>query len=155
MQDTINNTNQPEITKILDDHVFVQLNILSGKITKREIDEYNEALEEYEENLEQASRLGLEGNLRRPVEPKYKTGYKRMNFNLCDKVFSNWVEEWDEDNECQIVVVDCYSRVNSEFMQYHIKATETQWMNLLEQFGAVHTKLIPINASKNTNGQPE
>jgi len=148
-QDTTDNTFE---IKVLNDHVFVELEILSGKITKKELDAYNEALDEYEANFEQADRLGLGNNFKRPVEPKYKTGYKKININLSDKVFSNWAEEWDEDNDCQVIVVDCYSCVNTEFMQYYIKATKTQWMNLLEHFGAVHTKLIPIkNASEDTN----
>lgn len=144
-----------EIPQILSDHIFVELELLSGKISQEEIEQYERDIEEYHELLTESKDMGFKPkDLKKPIEPKYQTDYKMTNVNLTDKVFTFWSVEWDSKHDHPIIVAEYYVRESGVQDQLNIKATKKEWMDLLQQFGAIHTKLIK-NVTTNINSKPE
>ena len=147
--------NTEEIPQILSDHIFIELEILSGKISQTEIEQYEKNLRDYESVLEETEGMGfVPKDLKRPIEPEYEIGYKRININLTSIIFTVWSVEWDEKNDHEIIVAEYIERDGGEKGQYNIKATRKEWMDMLQQFGAIHTKIIK-NATSNTDSKPE
>lgn len=146
---------EDEIPQILSDHVFVELEILSGKISQTEIEQYERDLSDYESALEETEAMGFKPkNLKKPVEPEFQISYKKINVNLTNTLFSVWSVEWDEKNEHSIIVTDYVEREGGKEGQYNIKATRKEWMDMLQQFGAIHTKIVK-NVTSNTNSKSE
>jgi hypothetical protein len=134
---------EEEIPQILSDHIFVELEILSGKISQTDIDQYEKSLRDYESVLEETEAMGFKPkDLKKPIEPEYEIAYKKINVNLTNIVFTVWSVEWDEKNDHAIIVAEYLEREGGDKGQYNIKATKKEWMDMLQQFGAIHTKII-------------
>lgn len=141
--------NTEEIPQILSDHVFVELEVLSGKISQTEIEHYEKSLRDYESVLEETEAMGFKPkDLKRPIEPEYEISYKRININITNTLFTVWSVEWDEKNDHEIIVAEYIEREGGEKGQYNIKATRKEWVDMLQQFGAIHTKIV----KNETNG---
>lgn len=127
------------IKTTLSDIVFIELNILSGKTTQKELKNYELELEEYHRGLDRAETLGIDYNEAKPQEPDFKIEYRKTWWNIADKDIHSWHNDWDEERQCEIVVLD-YS-YNGIIDQINIKITQKEWIELLNSFGATHIKL--------------
>lgn len=133
-----------DIAEVLSDHAFIDLKVLSGTISRKEIEQYEQDLEEYQNQLEEFERMGFGDKAKKPIEPKYKTEYKTYTINLADKVFSGFSEDWDKEKDCPVLIVDYYTRDGQERNQYNINITKKEFIDILRQFGATFFQSQPI-----------
>ena len=134
-----------ELPQILSDHIFVELEVLNGEISQEEVEQYEMDVEAYEEQLEKGEIMGfVPKDLVKPIKPKHTKKYSKININLTDKIITFWSVNWDKTNDHEVIVVEYFQRESGKEEQIIIKASKKQWMDILQQFGAIHTKLQPI-----------
>lgn len=135
----------------LEGHHFVELEILSQKSTqklweryKEEMEDFKEAMEEYEEEMTQYEKLSLNSpKPRRPKEPQppiEKPVYRKINLNFADKIISSWSEDFDEEHNCEVILVEFYTKsgVVGEFDVYNIRMKKEDWIQLITKLGAIN-----------------
>lgn len=138
-------------TQPLIGHYFVELEILSQKSTQKlwekyseEIEDFKEAMEEYEEEMTQYEKLNLNSlKPRRPKEPQppiEKPVYRKINLNFADKIISSWSEDFDEEHNCEVILVEFYTKsgVIGEFDVYNIRMKREDWIQLITKLGAIN-----------------
>lgn len=133
-----------DTVEILSDHAFIDLKILSGTISRKEIEQYERDLEEYQTQLEEFERMGFGDKAKKPIEPKYKTEYKTYTMNLSDKIISGFSEDWDKERDCPVLIMEYYTRDGQERNQYNINITKKEFMDILRQFGATFFQSQPV-----------
>lgn len=120
----------------LSDHLFKELEILSGELSQKEIDQYNDALEQYEADVAASERLGFNMNTSKPQKPDMKISYQRTVFNFGDKIITQWKDSWDTELDIPIVMVDYYTRDGMERSQINIKSSYSEFVEILKSVGA-------------------
>ncbi len=94
--------------------------------------DYFKALEEYEEAMEEADKLGL----RVPEKPKGKDPeYKLKYYNFDHYIMDSWSTDWDPQKECAIIVAIWFHIHSSSFSIMNIQMTESEWIELLKDLG--------------------
>ena len=120
----------------LSDHLFKELEILSGELSQKEIDQYNDALEQYEADVAASERLGFNMNTSKPQKPDMKISYQRTVFNFGDKIITQWKDSWDTELDIPIVIVDYYTRDGMERSQINVKSSYSEFVEILKSVGA-------------------
>lgn len=120
----------------LSDHLFKELEILSGELSQKEIDQYNDALEQYEADVAASERLGFNMNTSKPQKPDMKISYQRTVFNFGDKIITQWKDSWNTELDIPIVIVDYYTRDGMERSQINIKSSYSEFVEILKSVGA-------------------
>lgn len=120
----------------LSDHLFKELEILSGELSQKEIDQYNDALEQYEADVAASERLGFNMNTSKPQKPDMKISYQRTVFNFGDKIITQWKDSWDTELDIPIVMVDYYTRDGMERSQINVKSSYSEFVEILKSVGA-------------------
>jgi len=120
----------------LSDHLFKELEILSGELSQKEIDQYNDALEQYEADVAASERLGFNMNTSKPQKPDMKISYQRTVFNFGDKIIIQWKDSWDTELDIPIVIVDYYTRDGMERSQINVKSSYSEFVEILKSVGA-------------------
>ena len=120
----------------LSDHLFKELEILSGELSQKEIDQYNDALEQYEADVAASERLGFNMNTSKPQKPDMKISYQRTVFNFGDKIIIQWKDSWDTELDIPIVIVDYYTRDGMERSQINVKSSYSEFVEILKSEGA-------------------
>lgn len=153
--ETFTSTDTPNFLQVMSTplcgHYFVELEILSQDINYTEYEEYEDAMETYEEEMqeyykeqEEVMKLGIKPKADEPVRPKppkgEKPNYKKISFNLCDKIITSWASQWDKENEHEIIIVEYYlkSSVIGAVNQYNVKMTKVDWVELITKLGAIN-----------------
>lgn len=120
----------------LSDHLFKELEILSGELSQKEIDQYNDALEQYEADVAASERLGFNMNTSKPQKPDMKISYQKTTFNFGDKIITQWKDSWDTELDIPIVIVDYYTRDGMERSQISVKSSYSEFVEILKSVGA-------------------
>lgn len=131
-------TNKEEVL-VLNNMVFIELDILSGKTSQKELKRYEEKMKAYYKETQRAENLGLNLNdIEEPEEPDMKIEYRKQWLNISNKEIDNWYSDWDTERDCEVVIFDYTFPGGIE--QLNVRITKQKWMELLESLGAVHIK---------------
>ncbi len=130
---------EKQIPMVLSGQVFMKFKVLSSKITREEIKQYKKDMEEYHEQLEYNERLNIKTDIEEPTEPGDidKATYSFMWFNMSDKYFTSFVEDYDKTNDCPTVSIEFYPRIGGAVEQITIESTGTEWINTISKLGAI------------------
>lgn len=91
-----------------------------------------EALQEYEDRLAHADRLGLEVPERpKAKEPEYKTKY----YNLDNYILDSWSADYDVQRDCPIIIAIWYHPFTEALSIMNIQMKESEWKLLINQLG--------------------
>lgn len=115
---------------------FVELKVLATTFTNADKEKYEQALVDYEEELEKYERMGLDNTPARPVPNMDKPEFKSMWINMGAMVILNFTEEWDKERDCPVIIIEYTDEDNSAVSQMQINTTITEWTNLLKSIGA-------------------
>lgn len=117
--------------------VCVELEILSGKTSHKELQKYENDMKQYHKELQRAESMAMSvADLEEPEEPDMRIEYRKQWFNMANIELHSWYNDWDEERQCEIVVFD-YSNANG-FDQLNVKIKKNDWIKLLEDLGASH-----------------
>ena len=120
--------------QVLSNHLFIIVDILSGKTTGEEIMAYEKDAEQFHQAKIQAENLGIPFNDEAPTEPDFDLDYRTQKWNIGSVTILDYYVEYDEKRECEIIVVDFIQA--GVFNQYNIRISESEWENLLLSLGA-------------------
>jgi len=120
------------------DLVFIELDILSGKTSAKEIQKYEREVQRYHRELQRGENMGMSIDIDEPEEPNMKIEYRKQWWNITDKEIHSWYNDWDEERDCEAIIID-YSYAGG-IDQINIRMTKPEWIALLESLGAVHIK---------------
>ena len=126
--------------KLIED-VFVELEILSAKITADEIEKYHQDFEDYQEELkvweenQEISRLRGEKKPLAPSSPTENMSYMKLYFNITDTVIRDFIFERDNVHNVDIVSATIVSVSSGLQESINIKITKEEWFDLLKKLG--------------------
>lgn len=126
--------------KVCED-VFMELEILTAKITAEEIQKYQQDLEEYQDDLkiwEDSQDINLLRGEPKPTEPKHpgeNTSYMKVYMNMTDTVIRDWVFEKDNAHGVNIVSASIVSVSSGQAETINIKVEQDEWLNILKTLG--------------------
>jgi len=126
--------------KVCED-VFIELEVLSAKITADEIHQYQREMEEYQEDLklwEDSQELSMLRGDPKPVEPKHpgeNTSYMKVYMNMTDTVIRDWVFEKDTTHGVNIISATIVSVSSGQVENINIKIEEEEWFTILKKLG--------------------
>jgi len=129
--------------------VFIELPILSTKTTAEEQLAFQNALIKYEEEMqewrenEDLSRLRGVEKPSFPSTPGTDPAYCSTFINVGEPFYiESWAEEYDEKNECSMIIVYYNSGAETKIM--NVRKTKEEWIEILESLGAkcIHNKTI-------------
>lgn len=120
--------------------ILVELEILSSSITSVQIKEYENAVEQYKEDMDFFERMGIGTEPKAPDHPEEDVQYKKVHYNFSNKVIKSWLASFDPQRKVDIIVVDVYDADTNTLEQLNIKMLSKQWKKFLESNGAIHTK---------------
>jgi hypothetical protein len=138
----------PPIPPVLTGHLFMEFEVLSTKVTQKEMDEFNSQMMKYNDEVTRYESFGMNPDeLDKPSHPagEESATYGKININMADKIFGNWVEDWDEKNECATITVEYYPRIGGMIEQMTLKMVRSQWLDIINKLGAIAlvTSYIP------------
>jgi len=91
-----------------------------------------QAIEEYEEALTNAERLGLTP----PEKPKGKDPeYRTKYYNFDNYILDSWAVQWDHLKDCPIIIAIWFHSHSAAFSIMNIQMTESDWKELLKDLG--------------------
>lgn len=130
----------PAIPPVLTGHLFMEFEVLSTKVTQKEMDEFNSQMTKYNDEVARYESFNMNPDeLDRPIHPagEESATYGKININMADKIFGNWVEDWDEKNECPTITVEYYPRIGGMIEQMTFKMVRSQWLDIINKLGAI------------------
>lgn len=115
---------------------------LYSQYSSNDIDSYNKAMDDYEEQLKEWEESGEEINrlrgIKKPKKPELLMSdpdYTEIWINFSETTIANFVFDYDDKRDCNIVVVEYYPRIGGEIRFLNIKIEKEQWLNLLASIG--------------------
>lgn len=121
--------------------IFIELPILSTKTTADEQIAFQKALMQYEEEMqnwrdnEELSRLRGMDKPAFPSTPGGTPSYCPTFINVSEPFYiESWTEEYDERNECPVIIVHYNSGAETEVM--NVQKTREEWIEIIESLGA-------------------
>lgn len=97
--------------------------------------DYFKAVEEYEEEAKQAASMNIKAPPKpRGKEPEYKTKW----YNLNNYDIDSWSSDWDDGNECPIIIVIWYHIPSESMTIMNVQMKESEWIKLLEELDYIH-----------------
>lgn len=117
---------------------IVKLYGLYSQITPNDLESYNRLMDEYEEKLKEYENSDEEINrlrgIKKPKEPELPMSdpdYTEIWINFSEITISNFIFDYDDKRNCDVVVVEYYPRIGGEIKFLNIKMERNQWLNLL------------------------
>lgn len=115
---------------------------LYSQYSSNDIDSYNKAMDDYEEQLKEWEESGEEINrlrgIKKPKKPELLMSdpdYTEIWINFSETTIANFVFDYDDKRECNIVIVEYYPKIGGEIKFLNIKIEKEQWLNLLASIG--------------------
>lgn len=122
-------------TKLFASDYMVELEILSGKTSSKELKKYEKAVQDYNKAAQKADTLGISFDEDEPDEPDFKIGYSKQWFNMGAIRILNFVNDWDEERDCECITLDFIRLDTNEFDQVNIRTSNKDWIDLLTKLG--------------------
>ena len=122
---------------------FVELEILGSRITPKDIEEYEQALDKYEEDKADWEINSEINNLRGLPKPKAPNplgsdlSYTKMYINFGYIVIRNWVSDFDTINNEEIIIAQTVDPDTGISEHLNIKISKEDWVNLLTELGSI------------------
>lgn len=114
---------------------MVELDILSGKTSSKELKAYEKAVNEWNKEAQRQSNMGLVYEEDEPEEPDFKIEYRKQWFNLGAVRILNFVNDWDEERDCECITLDYVRLDTGDLDQINIRITKKEWLELLTKLG--------------------
>lgn len=115
---------------------------LYSQYSSNDIDSYNKAMDDYEEQLKEWEESGEEINrlrgIKKPKKPELPMSdpdYTEIWINFSETTIANFAFDYDDKRECNIVIVEYYPKIGGEIKFLNIKIEKEQWLNLLASIG--------------------
>lgn len=115
---------------------------LYSQYSSNDIDSYNKAMDDYEEQLKEWEESGEEINrlrgIKKPKKPELLMSdpdYTEIWINFSETTIANFAFDYDDKRECNIVIVEYYPKIGGEIKFLNIKIEKEQWLNLLASIG--------------------
>lgn len=124
------------------DDYFIELEVLGSRITPKDIEDYEKALDKYEEAMsdwEINSELNSLRGLPKPKVPNplgSDLSYTKMNINFGYIIIRNWVSDFDSINNEEIIIAQTVDPDTGLTEHLNIKMTKKEWVELLTKLGA-------------------
>lgn len=129
-------------TKPCSDDYFVELEILGARITPKDIEDYEQAVDKYEEEMSDWELNQEINSLRGFTKPKApnplgsELSYTKLHINLGYIVIRNWTADFDTTNNEEIIVAQTVDPDTGISEHLNIKMSKQEWINLLTNLGA-------------------
>jgi hypothetical protein len=124
------------------DDYFVELEILGAQITPKDIEDYEQAMEKYEDDMsdwELNQEINSLRGLQKPKAPNplgSDLSYTKLYINLGYLVIRNWTSDFDTINNEEIIVAQTVDPDTGISEHLNIKMSKEKWLNLLNELGA-------------------
>ena len=123
------------IKELFSEDCIVELDILSGKTSSKELKAYEKAVNEWNKEAQRQANMGMVYEEEEPDEPDFKIEYRKQWFNLGAIRILNFVNDWDEERNCECITLDYIRLDTSELDQINIRITKKDWLDLLIKLG--------------------
>lgn len=112
---------------------FIVLNVLAGKISRKDLDAYENEMKAYQREVQDAQRMSL-SEPEPPEEPHIEIKYKKQWFNVLDMTIHSWYNEWDEEEDHEMIIVEYTCSLGPRTIE--IKSTTSEWMEILNKLNS-------------------
>lgn len=116
--------------------ILFEFEVLTNKLSSREIDKYNKLMDAYNEHIEKVESMGMEPYMKKPEYPDLNIGFRKIYVNLSDKIFTAIGSEWNEDEDCETVHLE-YINIDGDLLPETmiIKIDKKKFIFILESLG--------------------
>ena len=115
---------------------FVPLKVLSNKVTKKDQDEYDEKIKEYDRAMRKYESMGIGDPPLPPEEINGTKEYHQAYINFKDMHIINWLSDFDDEYNCPAITVE-YTTPYTPGMTntINIQMQENEWLRLIQKLG--------------------